>query len=79
MWHNTVKKREMKGDSVLELLPLAGLSILLLLVVAALVRERRLRQAVQRLLQILIERWRCNEYSKTEDNTRSRDSGSSGL
>ena len=47
----------MKGD-VLNYIVLTFVSVALLLAVAAFVKERRLRLALQGILQRLLERWR---------------------
>ena len=54
----------------------AGLSVALLLVVAVLIREVRLRKAMQRLLRSLLTRlWRCHahETNASDDSGPCRD------
>ena len=51
------------------------LAIALAVAALALVRERRLRRAVERLLQILLTRWRNREPPPKNDVDRARPSG----
>lgn len=50
---------------------LAGLSLALLIAVLALVREVRLRRALQRLLRSLLHRWRRSQAPHATSDTDS--------
>ncbi len=54
-------------------------SVALLLAVVALARERKLRLALQLILQRLIQKWRSNENTQVGRNGDDRNSGSDGV
>ncbi len=54
------------------------LAVALAVAALALVRERRLRRALERLLHLLLTRWRNRELPPKNDAERARPSGAAG-
>ena len=59
----------MKGSAFLAFAVLAFVSVALLLAIVALIKERRLRLALQQLLKKLLTHWRSYGTNKTDDAT----------
>lgn len=70
-------QRVVQGRCFLNYMVSACLSVALLLSVLALLKERRLRRALQLLLQRLLKNWRIYERSESH-RSRGRDDDSTG-
>ena len=62
-----------KGGVTLAYVVLAFVSVALLLAIASLIKERRLRLALQDILRRLIHRWRSHVHTQTDSHIPNRD------
>jgi hypothetical protein len=59
----------LEGGVLLAYVTLAFVSVALLLAVVALIKERRLRLALQGILRRMIDRWRNHETAQNHDHS----------